>query len=40
MSTIGALGNLEMLSFLGSNIKELPGEIKNLSHLKLLDLSN
>uniref|UniRef100_A0A2N9GNC9 Uncharacterized protein n=1 Tax=Fagus sylvatica TaxID=28930 RepID=A0A2N9GNC9_FAGSY len=34
-----ALGNLEILSFLGSKIKELPREIGNLGHLKLLDLS-
>uniref|UniRef100_A0A7N2M456 NB-ARC domain-containing protein n=1 Tax=Quercus lobata TaxID=97700 RepID=A0A7N2M456_QUELO len=39
VSAIGALGKLEMLSFLGFEIKELPGEIGNLSHLKLLDLS-
>ena len=39
VSTIGALGNLELLSFLGSQIKELPREIGNLGHLKLLDLS-
>uniref|UniRef100_A0A2N9J6N9 AAA+ ATPase domain-containing protein n=1 Tax=Fagus sylvatica TaxID=28930 RepID=A0A2N9J6N9_FAGSY len=39
VSTIGALGNLEILSFLGSKIKELPREIGNLGHLKLLDLS-
>jgi hypothetical protein len=39
VSAIGALGKLEMLSFLGSKIKELPREIGNLGHLKLLDLS-
>jgi hypothetical protein len=39
VSTIGSLGNLEILSFLGSKIKELPREIRNLGHLKLLDLS-
>uniref|UniRef100_A0A7N2M1I3 NB-ARC domain-containing protein n=1 Tax=Quercus lobata TaxID=97700 RepID=A0A7N2M1I3_QUELO len=39
VSAIGALGKLEMLSFLGSEIKELPREIGNLSHLNLLDLS-
>ena len=40
VSEIRALGNLEILSFLGSKIKELPGEIGNLSHLKLLDMSH
>ena len=39
VSAVGSLGKLEMLSFLGSEIKELPEEIGNLSHLKLLDLS-
>ncbi|KAL4607484.1 hypothetical protein ACB092_09G177600 [Castanea dentata] len=39
VSAIGALGKLEMLSFFGSEILELPREIGNLSHLKLLDLS-
>ena len=40
VSAIGSLGNLEMLSFLGSEIKELPGEIGSLHKLKLLDLSD
>nr|XP_023928386.1 uncharacterized protein LOC112039719 [Quercus suber] len=39
VSAIGALGKLEILSFVCSEIKELPGEIGNLSHLKLLDLT-
>ncbi|KAM3690832.1 hypothetical protein ACJW31_09G149400 [Castanea mollissima] len=39
VSAIGALGKLEMLSFFGSGIMELPREIGNLSHLKLLDMS-
>ncbi|KAG6681893.1 hypothetical protein I3842_13G112200 [Carya illinoinensis] len=36
---IGALEKLEMLSFCGSWIEELPKEIGNLRQLKLLDLS-
>ena len=40
VSAIGELRKLEMLSFLGSKIKELPGEIGNLIYLKLLDLSD
>nr|POE70241.1 putative disease resistance protein [Quercus suber] len=39
VSAIGALRKLEILSFLGSEIKELPREMGNLSHLKVLDLS-
>ena len=39
VTAIKALEKLEMLSFLGSKIMELPGEIRNLSGLKLLDLS-
>ncbi|XP_050255645.1 disease resistance protein RPS2-like isoform X2 [Quercus robur] len=39
VSAIGALRKLEILSFLGSYIKELPREMGNLSHLKVLDLS-
>ncbi|KAL7175438.1 hypothetical protein ACSBR2_029102 [Camellia fascicularis] len=38
VSVIGALENLEILSFKGTKIKELPKEIGRLSHLKLLDL--
>ncbi|KAG7947399.1 hypothetical protein I3843_14G091900 [Carya illinoinensis] len=39
VSAIEALLKLEMLSFRGSQIKELPREIQNLTLLKLLDLS-
>ncbi|KAM3703298.1 hypothetical protein ACJW31_04G085600 [Castanea mollissima] len=39
VSAIRALRKLEILSFLGSDIKELPRELENLSHLKVLDLS-
>ncbi|KAK4567822.1 hypothetical protein RGQ29_003543 [Quercus rubra] len=35
VSAIGALRKLEILSFLGSDIKELPREMGNLNHLKL-----
>ncbi|XP_028105573.1 disease resistance protein At4g27190-like [Camellia sinensis] len=38
VSVIGALENLEILSFEGIEIEELPKEIGQLSHLKLLDL--
>ncbi|KAI7996266.1 Disease resistance protein [Camellia lanceoleosa] len=38
ISVIGALENLEILSFQGTKIEELPKEIGRLSHLKLLDL--
>ncbi|KAI8003606.1 Disease resistance protein [Camellia lanceoleosa] len=38
VSVIGALENLEILSFEGTKIEELPKEIGRLSHLKLLDL--
>ncbi|GMP81279.1 hypothetical protein CsSME_00036039 [Camellia sinensis var. sinensis] len=38
VSVIGALENLEILSFVGTEIEELPKEIGRLSHLKLLDL--
>ncbi|XP_058212380.1 disease resistance protein At4g27190-like isoform X2 [Rhododendron vialii] len=38
LSAIGGLMNLEILSFTGSYIKELPREIGNLTRLKLLDL--
>ncbi|XP_035541472.1 disease resistance protein At4g27190-like [Juglans regia] len=39
VSIIGALEKLEMLSFCGSEIEEVPKEIGNLSQLKLLDVS-
>ncbi|KAH7844882.1 hypothetical protein Vadar_032615 [Vaccinium darrowii] len=39
LSVIGALKNLEILSFAGSHIREFPREICNLTRLKLLDLS-
>ncbi|KAK4581001.1 hypothetical protein RGQ29_024601 [Quercus rubra] len=39
-SAIGELRKLEILSFLGSKIKELPGEMRNLSYLKFLELTN
>ncbi|CAL5415680.1 unnamed protein product [Camellia sinensis] len=38
VSVIEALENLEILSFQGTEIEELPKEIGRLSHLKLLDL--
>ncbi|KAL7170118.1 hypothetical protein ACSBR2_035050 [Camellia fascicularis] len=38
VSVIGALENLEILSFEGTKIEEFPKEIGRLSHLKLLDL--
>ncbi|KAL7170093.1 hypothetical protein ACSBR2_035025 [Camellia fascicularis] len=38
VSVIGALENLEILSFKDTKIEELPKEIGRLSHLKLLDL--
>ncbi|GLT87873.1 hypothetical protein SLE2022_059280 [Rubroshorea leprosula] len=40
ISTIGELKNLEILSLLKSDFEELPGEIGQLTRLKLLDLSN
>ncbi|GLT36875.1 hypothetical protein SLA2020_112220 [Shorea laevis] len=40
ISTIGELKNLEILSLLKSDFKELPGEIGQLTQLKLLDMSN
>ncbi|KAF5938126.1 hypothetical protein HYC85_025632 [Camellia sinensis] len=39
ISVIGCLLNLEILSFRGSDIEELPAEIKRLIKLKLLDLT-
>ncbi|KAK4581016.1 hypothetical protein RGQ29_024613 [Quercus rubra] len=38
-SAIGELRKLEILSFWGSKIKELPGEMRNLSYLKFLELT-
>ncbi|KAI9112193.1 hypothetical protein K1719_016716 [Acacia pycnantha] len=40
MAGIGSLINLEILSFVGSSLKEFPNEIGQLTHLKMLDLSN
>ena len=40
MSAIRELRKLEILSIIGSKIKKLPGEMRNLSYLKLLDLTN
>ncbi|XP_075637695.1 putative disease resistance protein At4g27220 [Castanea sativa] len=39
VSAIGELRKLEILSFTKSGIKELPGEMRNLSCLKLLELT-
>ncbi|XP_020535275.1 probable disease resistance protein At4g27220 [Jatropha curcas] len=39
LSVIGTLVNLEILSFSGSDILELPQKLENLSHLRLLDLT-
>lgn len=39
LSLLGKLKKLEILSFFGSDIKELPMEIRELSNLRLLDLS-
>ncbi|KAK9285035.1 hypothetical protein L1049_024219 [Liquidambar formosana] len=39
LSIIGELVKLEILSFVGSDMEELPKEIGNLSHLRLLDLT-
>uniref|UniRef100_A0A7N2R7H7 AAA+ ATPase domain-containing protein n=1 Tax=Quercus lobata TaxID=97700 RepID=A0A7N2R7H7_QUELO len=39
VSAIGELRKLEILSFIGSKIKELPREMRNLSCLKLLELT-
>ncbi|KAM3738744.1 hypothetical protein ACB098_09G153300 [Castanea mollissima] len=39
VSAIGELRKLEILSFLDSKIKELPGEMRNLSYLKFLELT-
>ncbi|XP_050245319.1 putative disease resistance protein RGA4 isoform X2 [Quercus robur] len=39
VSAIGELRKLEIISFIGSKIKELPREMRNLSYLKLLELT-
>ncbi|PRQ37014.1 putative P-loop containing nucleoside triphosphate hydrolase, leucine-rich repeat domain, L [Rosa chinensis] len=39
LSLVGQLGSLEFLSFKGSNFKQLPKEIGQLTCLRLLDLS-
>lgn len=39
VSIIGELKNLQVLSFVGSDIEELPMEIGQLANLKLLDLT-
>ncbi|KAJ9553683.1 hypothetical protein OSB04_017728 [Centaurea solstitialis] len=40
ISSIGGLISLQILSFLGSNVKRLPEEIGQLTQLKLLDLTD
>ncbi|KAK3031760.1 hypothetical protein RJ639_036640 [Escallonia herrerae] len=40
ISLVGELKNLETLSLIGSNIKRLPREIGQLTHLRLLDLTD
>ncbi|XP_031270765.1 uncharacterized protein LOC116129150 [Pistacia vera] len=40
VAIIGELNTLEILSFLNSDIEQLPSEIGQLTQLKLLDLSN
>ncbi|KAJ4721058.1 Disease resistance protein [Melia azedarach] len=40
VAIVGQLKNLEILSFWGSDLKQLPREIGQLIQLKLLDLSN
>ncbi|KAK3006903.1 hypothetical protein RJ639_015608 [Escallonia herrerae] len=40
ISLVGELKNLETLNFTGSNIKRLPREIGQLTHLRLLDLTD
>ncbi|KAB2619496.1 disease resistance protein [Pyrus ussuriensis x Pyrus communis] len=39
VALVGQLTRLEILSFLNSNLKELPKEIGKLTHLRLLDLT-
>ncbi|XP_076882162.1 disease resistance protein At4g27190-like [Bidens hawaiensis] len=40
MSSIGELKSLEVLSFVGSNVKRLPEEVGQLTRLRLLDLTD
>ncbi|KAI7745871.1 hypothetical protein M8C21_007292 [Ambrosia artemisiifolia] len=40
MSSIGELESLEILSFVGSNVKRLPEEVGQLTQLRLLDLTD
>ncbi|XP_054780780.1 probable disease resistance protein At4g27220 [Prosopis cineraria] len=40
MTGIGALINLEILSFIYSSMKEIPREMGKLTHLRMLDLRN
>ncbi|XP_031254516.1 disease resistance protein At4g27190-like [Pistacia vera] len=40
VAIVGELKTLEILSFLRSDIEQLPGEIRQLTQLKLLDLSH
>ncbi|KAF5791229.1 putative AAA+ ATPase domain, P-loop containing nucleoside triphosphate hydrolase [Helianthus annuus] len=40
MSSIGELKSLEILSFVGSNVKRLPEEVGQLTRLRLLDLTD
>ena len=40
IAIIAELKKLESLSLIGSNIEQLPKEIRQLIHLRLLDLSN
>ncbi|XP_031254512.1 disease resistance protein At4g27190-like [Pistacia vera] len=40
VTIVGELKTLEILSFLRSDIEQLPGEIRQLTRLKLLDLSH
>ncbi|KAI9080107.1 hypothetical protein K1719_037923 [Acacia pycnantha] len=40
LTGIGALKNLEILSFIDSSMEEFPSEIEQLAHLRMLDLSD
>ncbi|KAM0000194.1 putative P-loop containing nucleoside triphosphate hydrolase, leucine-rich repeat domain superfamily [Helianthus debilis subsp. tardiflorus] len=40
LSSIGELKSLEILSFVGSNVKRLPEEVGQLTRLRLLDLTD